>query len=398
MQSPAIRIGAIDVLRALTMLLMIFVNDLWSLKGIPDWLEHVAADADGMGLADTVFPGFLFIVGMSIPFAIRNRQQKGDSQSRVIGHIIKRGFALLLMGVFLVNGEYLDPAATGFPLWLWNLLSCSGFILLWNNYPAGLSKKLVYALQAIALVLLVYLAYRYRGGEPGKLERFSSWWWGILGLIGWAYMFAAILYTVASGRINLLALGWLASLLLCSANHLHWLPGSGILRQLIGPIGEGSMTAFTIGGALAAEFFWQQKNRPPFQFSKLVLWFSIAAGILSAAGFLTRPLWGISKIRATPSWVLICTAIMLLGFLFIYWLVDVMQKGHWFRWLRPAGTETLLCYLIPYFAYALITITHWWLPDPLLTGFVGLVKSMAFAIGVILLAGILSKKWVRLKL
>ena len=50
------RIGSIDVFRALTMLLMIFVNDLWSLKDIPEWLEHTAADVDGMGLADVVFP------------------------------------------------------------------------------------------------------------------------------------------------------------------------------------------------------------------------------------------------------------------------------------------------------------------------------------------------------
>jgi predicted acyltransferase len=35
------RIASIDILRALTMVLMIFVNDLWSLKNIPEWLEHV---------------------------------------------------------------------------------------------------------------------------------------------------------------------------------------------------------------------------------------------------------------------------------------------------------------------------------------------------------------------
>ena len=43
------RLKSIDILRALTMLLMIFVNDLWSLTDIPAWLEHKAADEDGMG-------------------------------------------------------------------------------------------------------------------------------------------------------------------------------------------------------------------------------------------------------------------------------------------------------------------------------------------------------------
>ena len=57
------RIHSIDVFRALTMLLMIFVNDLWTLKDIPEWLGHKPADVDGIGLADVVFPAFLFIVG-----------------------------------------------------------------------------------------------------------------------------------------------------------------------------------------------------------------------------------------------------------------------------------------------------------------------------------------------
>ncbi len=68
--NPA-RVGAIDILRALTMVLMIFVNDLWSLTGIPAWLEHVSPGADGIGLADVVFPVFLFIVGMSLPLRHR---------------------------------------------------------------------------------------------------------------------------------------------------------------------------------------------------------------------------------------------------------------------------------------------------------------------------------------
>ena len=69
-QKPERRISTIDILRALTMVLMIFVNDLWSLTNIPGWLGHVDAGVDGIGLADVVFPAFLFIVGLSIPQAI----------------------------------------------------------------------------------------------------------------------------------------------------------------------------------------------------------------------------------------------------------------------------------------------------------------------------------------
>ncbi|HCO86188.1 MAG TPA: hypothetical protein DIT95_22020, partial [Arenibacter sp.] len=46
------RINTIDVMRALAMFLMIFVNDLWSLTGVPDWLGHTLAEEDGMGFSD----------------------------------------------------------------------------------------------------------------------------------------------------------------------------------------------------------------------------------------------------------------------------------------------------------------------------------------------------------
>ena len=59
---PVTRIASIDIVRALTMVLMIFVNDFWSLKGVPLWMEHVKAGVDGIGLSDVVFPAFLFIV------------------------------------------------------------------------------------------------------------------------------------------------------------------------------------------------------------------------------------------------------------------------------------------------------------------------------------------------
>src|SRR6478735_10191520 len=84
------RITSIDILRALTMVLMIFVNDLWSLKNIPGWLEHVEPGVDGIGLADVVFPAFLFIVGLSLPFAIENRRKKGDSEGQLVMHVIAR--------------------------------------------------------------------------------------------------------------------------------------------------------------------------------------------------------------------------------------------------------------------------------------------------------------------
>jgi predicted acyltransferase len=71
---PKIRIRSMDVMRGFTLFLMLFVNDLF-IPGVPKWLVHSEADEDGMGLADWVFPGFLFMVGMAVPYAVAARKR-----------------------------------------------------------------------------------------------------------------------------------------------------------------------------------------------------------------------------------------------------------------------------------------------------------------------------------
>lgn len=99
------RILSIDALRGITILVMIFVNELAGVRGIPTWMKHMPADADAMTFVDVVFPAFLFIVGMSIPFAINQRLKKGDSTLQLQAHIIFRTLGLIVLGVFMVNAE-----------------------------------------------------------------------------------------------------------------------------------------------------------------------------------------------------------------------------------------------------------------------------------------------------
>src|SRR5690606_151417 len=96
------RILSIDTMRGLTLFLMLFVNDVY-LPGVPGWIGHTEADVDGMGLAAWVVPGFLFMVGMAILYALRSRRKKVDNPGQVFGHIISRTISLLLIGVLMVN-------------------------------------------------------------------------------------------------------------------------------------------------------------------------------------------------------------------------------------------------------------------------------------------------------
>ena len=67
------RVAAVDVFRALTMFLMLFVNDIPGLRNVPHWLMHAQADEDMMGFSDTIFPAFLFCMGMAVPLAVQER-------------------------------------------------------------------------------------------------------------------------------------------------------------------------------------------------------------------------------------------------------------------------------------------------------------------------------------
>jgi len=390
------RLASIDILRALTMLLMIFVNDLWSLTNIPGWLEHTQAAEDGMGLADTVFPAFLFITGMSIPLAVAHRRSKGDTNGQILVHILLRGVALLVMGVWLVNGESINEAATGMKRGIWNMICWTCFVILWNAWPEKMNKKILTALKVVAVVVLLIMAWIYRGGHDDNISRFEHHWWGILGLIGWAYLVSAIIYALSGNKLTVIIIAWLLFNFLCGASHAGWFSSMPFLKTILSPFGGGSMPAFVTGGALTTMIFLHYRNKG--ENGKMAVVLFIFATLLIACGFYLRQFWGISKIRATPAWVLICSGITIILFLIIYWIADINRKAKWFDIIKPAGTNTLTCYMLPYFAYAVVVLLHLSLPASLLDGGIGLIKSFLFSLLMVVLAGVFGKWGLRLKL
>ncbi len=58
---------------------MLYVNDVAGVSGTPAWMKHFPPGTDGMTFVDVVFPAFLFIVGMSIPFAIGKRLERRET-------------------------------------------------------------------------------------------------------------------------------------------------------------------------------------------------------------------------------------------------------------------------------------------------------------------------------
>ena len=387
-ETPA-RVVAIDLVRAVTMTLMIFVNDLWTVKDAPEWLDHVKSGVDGLGLADTVFPGFLFIVGLSLPFAIGARKAKGDGVPKLLWHVLLRAFALVVMGLWMMNGEELDTKASHIMSWQWDLLMCSAFILIWNIYPKTWAGWIKWSLRGLGVLILAGLFAIYHGQETG----FAPHWWGILGIIGWAYFLSGSVAVLAHGRVWLLAIAWAALAGLSMANAAHLVPGA--FDVLPSPLRDGTHAGLVMGGVLTGTLF-ERFVRKGDNRGMAITFVAMAAGWLLLAQ-LTRPLWGISKIDATPAWLFICSATTILAFLVLYWIGDVWKQAKWFALIKPAGSDTLLTYLTPYFVYVFLGFLYYQLPDAVTTSPIGLFKTFLFALFCIGVAGVASR-WVKLKI
>ncbi len=391
--APA-RIASIDILRALTMILMIFVNDLWSLKDIPAWLGHVESGVDGIGLADVVFPAFLFIVGLSMPFAIAARRKKGDTDFELVKHVLVRTIALLVMGVFLVNGETYNANATGMARYFWNPVCCLCFILIWNSYPKTANRIAVYSAKAAAMLTLLIFAYIYRGGPDDDIRHFGPQWWGILGLIGWSYFVSGLATIFARNNFYVILSVWIFFGVLSMVSHAGLIPE--FFSFIPDPILGGTLAGLTMGGVLTAFIFQYYRDRNDNKTLTIVL--LVFSAVLIILSILTRPYWGLAKLGATPAWLFLCSAFTILAFIVVYWIADVKAKAHWFNLIKPAGTDTLLCYLMPYFAYATLRMSGLHLPEVILVGGIGLLKSLSFALLCAVLTGWLSKAGVKLKL
>lgn len=111
------RYVSLDVLRGLTVAMMIVVNNPGSWSKIYLMLRH--ASWDGCTPCDLVFPFFLFCVGVSMAFAlVKYAALNADALKK----ILKRGVLLYLVGLLLTAFPFypahMDPAMSFWQNWL----------------------------------------------------------------------------------------------------------------------------------------------------------------------------------------------------------------------------------------------------------------------------------------
>ncbi|MFC1542206.1 acyltransferase family protein, partial [Candidatus Latescibacterota bacterium] len=104
---PQNRVHSIDALRGFDMFWIIggdiFFRSLLSLsdnsiiQALERQLHHV--DWHGFHFYDMIFPLFLFLVGISLPFSLTKRMEHGDSKRDIFIHVIKRTALIYFLGL-----------------------------------------------------------------------------------------------------------------------------------------------------------------------------------------------------------------------------------------------------------------------------------------------------------
>lgn len=386
------RIISIDALRGITIFVMIFVNELASVKNVPQWMKHMPADADAMTFVDLVFPSFLFIVGMSIPFAFNARLLKGDSAKTIWTHTLKRAIALIIIGVFMVNAEYgYDASKMLITPAFWGLLAYTMPIPIWNKYakdfPVWLKNTLQYG--GMLVLITLYFLYVQDTGEIGMTPK----WWGILGLIGWAYLFTVVYYWLVSGKLWAM----ITFLVICiAANSMNLIEGS-VIQQfswLSFIAGHLTHTAVVTAGVIISLLFFDRKAALRINWS--VIGFAV---FFFAVGYFLRPYFGISKIKGTPSWTMFSAGICTVLFYFLYWLMEVKKQTKWSEFFMPAAANPLLIYILPGIIYYFnLAFQIEIIPEYFREGIPGIIWSLVFSTLMLFVMKICNKYKIQLHL
>jgi heparan-alpha-glucosaminide N-acetyltransferase len=414
------RITSIDALRGFVMFTMIFVNDLAGAPRtlVPDWMVHFSDrhhGGSGMTFVDLVFPGFLFIVGMSIPFALGSRMNKGEPVWKTFFHVAIRTVSLLALGIMMVH-ETPDSEKLGWSGTLWVALMFTFAIFAFCSISppdksATPQRERIFnivtiALRCLGIIALVWLALVFRGHQDQhilRLEPFSisTSWYGILGLIGWAYLATSIIYLVF--RTNRTALLGCIALMTCffAADRngffdnfppAHIVDFGGTL---------GSQAAITVAGLLLGSILVTPETRTHGARIKFTLWFAVG---FAFAALLVNGLYGISKNSATPSWCLWSSAITAVLWLLFYLWVDVRPQSTLAKGARPlaiAGQNVLLAYLLSEMMGSVLDLIHlgdWYggLAEHTLAG--AIARSAGCGVLVLAIAAGLNRIGFRLKL
>jgi predicted acyltransferase len=306
------RLVALDALRGATIALMIVVNN----PGGPvsyGPLQH--SSWHGWTITDTVFPTFLWIVGVSITLALGKRIQAGVPRRRLLGPIFRRSAILFALGVLL----YAFPAF---------------------DLP---NTRILGVLQRIAICYLAASIIYLYTGVRGQLI-----WIGALFLTYWLVMTLMPVPGYGVGRLDL------------DGNFAHYVDGLVLGRHNYEGHGwdpEGIVStipaiATALLGVMAGHILRLKKA-----LSERTTWLFLVGNILLAAGLICDVWLPINKKLWTDSFTLFMGGldfVLLAGFV---WIIDHLGYQRFVKPLLVMGMNAIVLYLASEFGAEILDMT-----------------------------------------
>ncbi|MFD1631896.1 acyltransferase family protein [Pseudopedobacter beijingensis] len=301
---------SLDVLRGLTVALMIVVNTPGSWSYVYPPLKHAAWH--GFTVTDLVFPTFLFVVGNAMSFGMTKLKQ--GSQQEFLKKVFSRTLKIFLIGLFL----------NIFPFVKWE-----NDVLVFKNI---MDIRIWGVLQRIAVcymmasLLVFYFKPKTVLGISGVI---LLGYWGIMHAFGTG----ADPYSLegnASGKLDALIL---------NARNLY--KGFGIPFDPEGLLSTFPATINVILGYFTGVFIQKNGNNVK-TVQKLV---GIGAGLLILGLVLdtvfpiNKPIWTSSFVLYTVGWDFILIAVLML-------LIEVWQLKKWTYFFEVFGKNPLFIYAL----------------------------------------------------
>jgi len=314
------RLGSLDAFRGATVAAMILVNNAGDWDKTYGPLLH--AEWHGWTPTDLIFPFFLFVVGVAIPYAFAGRlQRSGGDLGPLHGQIVRRALILFALGLFL----------SWFPFYTVN----------WQT------ARIPGVLQRIAVVYVVAaLAWLHLGAR-------SRGFLAVALLAG--YWLAMVLVPVPGhGAGDLSPDGNL------SAWIDHVVLGSHTWRKAPGPGDpEGIFgTVPAIATALAGLFTGDWLRSARTQREKLRgLLLGGGAGVIAGLGL--DPWFPINKNLWTSTYVLFTAGMALLMLAATYYWVYVRHRDGWARPFSVFGTNAIFAFFGSTLLAKIAILTRW---------------------------------------
>lgn len=355
------RYYALDILRGMTIALMIMVNNPGSWTHVYAPLRHAAWH--GFTPTDWVFPSFLFVVGNAMSFSLKKYGAQGESA--FLKKVFKRAGAIFLIGLLL----------NAFPF----VYRTDGEILFKNLA----NIRIMGVLQRIALCyLFASLIIHYLKLKGAVLV-------GILILLAyWAIMYFLGTSPLPYSLENNAALK-LDALIFRPENIYK---GFGIPFDPEGLLSTLTATVNVIAGYVAGIFI--QKSGKEFK----TIWKLIGAGIgLILLALLwdmyfpiNKPIWTSSYVLYSTGWTLIVLAILI-------FIIELLNFKKWAYFFEAFGKNPLFIYVVSGLVAKLLELIYinsaplqsWLYQNLLLSGLTEINASLAFAIGFILMMWLL---------